>query len=113
MHLLKRMGWREGQGLGKNSDGIVEPIAPRLKFDTKGLKSEEEVKPKKVAGSLQLFDPQNIPKTHPVAMLQEFCQKQHQPPPDYVMVEQDGPAHKPTFLMKVNVNNVWYKVTCV
>ena len=112
MHLLKRMGWNEGQGLGKDNAGIVEPIMPVLKFDTKGLKTEEEINPKNIAKQMHLFDPTNVRQTHPVINLQEYCQKKRMPPPEYVMVEQCGPAHKPCFVMKVHINNMWYQVSC-
>ncbi|XP_064471556.1 G patch domain-containing protein 4-like isoform X2 [Ornithodoros turicata] len=35
--ILEKHGWKEGQGLGKDEDGIVAPIRPSLKFDTSGL----------------------------------------------------------------------------
>lgn len=34
---LEKYGWKEGQGLGKNQDGISNPLKPKLKFDTHGL----------------------------------------------------------------------------
>ncbi|XP_057328041.1 G patch domain-containing protein 4 [Microplitis mediator] len=34
---LEKFGWSEGKGLGKNEDGIVEALRPKLKFDTTGI----------------------------------------------------------------------------
>ena len=46
LQLLLKMGWKEGTGLGKNNGGLIEPIIPSLKFDTRGLASKEERAPK-------------------------------------------------------------------
>ncbi|XP_055843503.1 G patch domain-containing protein 4 [Episyrphus balteatus] len=35
--LLKKYGWKEGEGLGKNNDGISVPLKANLKFDNAGL----------------------------------------------------------------------------
>ena len=35
--LLEKMGWVEGQGLGKNREGNVEPITLEIKMNRKGL----------------------------------------------------------------------------
>uniref|UniRef100_T1GK11 G patch domain-containing protein 4 n=1 Tax=Megaselia scalaris TaxID=36166 RepID=T1GK11_MEGSC len=35
--LMEKYGWKEGDGLGKNSDGIVKPVKASLKFDATGL----------------------------------------------------------------------------
>ena len=40
--LLKKMGWRPGQGLGKNQDGSLTPLLLDVKMDKKGLVSEDE-----------------------------------------------------------------------
>ena len=42
MALLQKMGWQPGQGLGKNNEGLIEPLIPELKLDTKGLITDEE-----------------------------------------------------------------------
>ena len=34
--LLTRMGWKEGEGLGRNSEGITAPILVDIKMDRKG-----------------------------------------------------------------------------
>ncbi|XP_076309806.1 G patch domain-containing protein 4-like isoform X2 [Tachypleus tridentatus] len=34
---LKRFGWVEGKGLGKNENGISTALKPKLKFDTYGV----------------------------------------------------------------------------
>ncbi|XP_031621081.1 G patch domain-containing protein 4 [Contarinia nasturtii] len=36
-NLLMKYGWKEGEGIGKNSDGILKPIKANLKFDNAGL----------------------------------------------------------------------------
>ena len=36
MFLLERMGWKQGEGLGKNSEGKVEPLQLDFKVDRKG-----------------------------------------------------------------------------
>ena len=35
--MLRKQGWKEGQGLGREQQGIVEPIKPSLKFDSAGI----------------------------------------------------------------------------
>ncbi|XP_062562928.1 G patch domain-containing protein 4 [Armigeres subalbatus] len=40
-NILHKYGWREGDGLGKNSDGIVKPIKASFKFNSSGLGSDQ------------------------------------------------------------------------
>lgn len=35
--LLKKYGWSEGKGLGKDESGIAHALRPKLKFDTAGV----------------------------------------------------------------------------
>lgn len=37
--MLSKLGWKEGQGLGRNADAIVEPIQVRGNQGTMGLGS--------------------------------------------------------------------------
>jgi hypothetical protein len=39
-NLMKKYGWNEGKGIGKNDQGIVNPIKASLKFDTAGVRIE-------------------------------------------------------------------------
>ena len=34
---LKKYGWKEGDGIGKDNQGIVQPIKASLKFDQSGV----------------------------------------------------------------------------
>lgn len=43
MHLLKKMGWNPGEGLGKEKTGSLEPLLLELKLDKRGLEANEEV----------------------------------------------------------------------
>jgi len=38
MALLQKMGWRPGEGLGKNKEGTLEPLQLEIKMDKKGEK---------------------------------------------------------------------------
>lgn len=43
MHLLQKMGWRPGEGLGKDKTGSLQPLLLEVKLDKKGLIAVEEV----------------------------------------------------------------------
>jgi len=111
MHLIKKMGWKDGQGLGKESQGLLQPILPIIKLDTKGLASFGE-KPKQLA--LQIVQkPNNINDMleYPVSTLNSFCVHKRYSCPVYELVEESGPPHKKQFLMRVKVNDYWYQPT--
>ena len=36
LHLMKKMGWTPGEGLGKHRAGAVEPLTLDIKSDRKG-----------------------------------------------------------------------------
>ncbi len=40
--MLKKMGWEEGDGLGRNKHGDTDPLQLDIKFDKKGLTAAEE-----------------------------------------------------------------------
>lgn len=43
MALLQKMGWRPGEGLGKNKEGTLEPLQLEVKLDKRGLVSEQDI----------------------------------------------------------------------
>lgn len=47
MHLLQKMGWKPGEGLGKDKTGSLQPLLLEVKLDKKGLVATEEVKKQK------------------------------------------------------------------
>lgn len=109
MHLLQKMGWQPGEGLGPQKQGALEPVIPTIKFDTKGLAAEDEKfrkVPKKLASYLDGNEPKN-----PISVLNEYCAFKKWPQPHYELVHESGPPHRPNFIMKVTVNNIDYKPT--
>ena len=40
--LLQKMGWGDGQGLGKNAEGIVEPVKAAAAAWKRGLAADDE-----------------------------------------------------------------------
>ncbi|XP_062236967.1 protein SON [Platichthys flesus] len=101
--LMRKMGWRTGEGLGRNREGTVEPIIIDFKVDRKGLVAEGE-KPQKQTGGLVVT--KDLMGKHPVSALIELCNKQRIMQPDFVMVHHSGPDHRKNFLFKVTVNGV-------
>ncbi|XP_056287428.1 protein SON [Pseudoliparis swirei] len=101
--LMRKMGWKKGEGLGRNREGTVEPIVIDFKIDRKGLVAEGE-KPQKQTGGLVVTKDQM--GKHPVSALIELCNKRHIVQPDFVMVHHSGPDHRKNFLFKVTVDGV-------
>uniref|UniRef100_A0A3Q2DP39 G-patch domain-containing protein n=1 Tax=Cyprinodon variegatus TaxID=28743 RepID=A0A3Q2DP39_CYPVA len=93
--LMRKMGWRTGEGLGRNREGTVEPIVIDFKVDRK-LVAEGE-KPQKQTGGLVVT--KDLMK-HPVSALIELCNKKRIVQPDFVMVNHSGPDHRKSFLFK-------------
>ncbi|KAM6945326.1 uncharacterized protein sonb [Aplochiton taeniatus] len=104
--LMRKMGWRSGEGLGRNREGTVEPIIIDFKIDRKGLVAEGE-KPLKQTGGLVVT--KDLLGKHPVSALMELCVKRRWIQPDFVMVHHSGPDHRKNFLFKVVVNGVDYQ----
>uniref|UniRef100_A0A8C6WII2 SON protein n=1 Tax=Neogobius melanostomus TaxID=47308 RepID=A0A8C6WII2_9GOBI len=96
--LMRKMGWKTGEGLGRNREGTVEPIIIDFKVDRKGLVAEGE-KPQKQTGGLVVT--KDLMGKHPVSALIELCTKKKIMQPDFVMVGHSGPDHRKNFLFKV------------
>uniref|UniRef100_H3DAE7 SON DNA binding protein n=1 Tax=Tetraodon nigroviridis TaxID=99883 RepID=H3DAE7_TETNG len=104
--LMRKMGWRTGEGLGRNREGTVEPIIIDFKVDRKGLVAEGEKAQKQTGGLVVTKD---LMGKHPVSALIELCNKQRILQPEFVMVHHSGPDHRKNFLFKVTVNGVDYQ----
>ncbi|XP_061081981.1 protein SON-like isoform X2 [Conger conger] len=103
--LMRKMGWRAGEGLGKYREGTVEPIVIDFKTDRKGLVAEGEKTQK--SGSLVVM--KDLLGKHPVSALMEMCNKKKWAPPEFVMVHDSGPDHRKNFLFKVMINGGEYQ----
>ncbi|XP_061833228.1 uncharacterized protein sonb isoform X3 [Nerophis lumbriciformis] len=104
--LMRKMGWKTGEGLGRNREGTVEPIIIDFKVDRKGLLAEGE-KPQKQTGGMVVT--KDLMGKHPVSALIELCTKKRMIQPDFIMVHHSGPDHRKNFLFKVTVNGVDYQ----
>ncbi|XP_029767455.1 protein SON [Terrapene carolina triunguis] len=104
--LMRKMGWREGEGLGKNREGTVEPILVDFKTDRKGLVAVGE-KTQKRSGHFSVM--KDLSGKHPVSALMEICNKRRWSPPVFVLVDDSGPDHRKHFIFKVMVNGHEYR----
>ncbi|XP_019849433.1 PREDICTED: protein SON-like isoform X1 [Amphimedon queenslandica] len=114
MKMLKRMGWREGQPLGKGKEGYIEPIPVDVKTDRQGLSTEEDKKVNTLTTSVPSTDstPSCLQGKHPVCALQELSVKKLWDPPSYEIVSETGPPHMRIFIYKVTVNGDTYQPSC-
>lgn len=108
MHLLQKMGWTPGRGLGKEGTGTLQPLLLEVKLDTKGLQAKEEYNNKYSKAIKQHRIRSRGPAPligaggkHPVSLLGEYCSKQKLGPPEYNLCFECGPDHKKNFLFKV------------
>ncbi|XP_013928472.1 PREDICTED: protein SON [Thamnophis sirtalis] len=108
--LMRKMGWREGEGLGKNKEGNREPILVDFKTDRKGLVAVGE-KTQKRHGPFSTG--KDLSGKHPVSALLEVCNKRRWSPPVFVLVNDNRPEYRKHFLFKVMVNGVEHKPTFV
>lgn len=126
LHLLQKMGWRPGEGLGKTKSGDIQPLALEVKTDKKGLTSVLDLK--KGPAMPLVFDLSGkqvdfflpfrrylrlplLPHTakHPISSLMELCAKRKWGAPEFDLVFEHGPPHKRQFVYKVVVNGVEYQ----
>lgn len=100
MHLLQKMGWKPGEGLGKEKTGTLEPLLLEVKLDKRGLVANEEQKgrARKQKGPPNM---KNLQGKHPVSLLGEYATKRKLGAPQYVLEFECGPDHKKNFLFKV------------
>ncbi|PSN55329.1 hypothetical protein C0J52_01778 [Blattella germanica] len=109
MALLQKMGWRPGEGLGKNKEGTLEPLKLEIKMDKKGLVSQEELGRRPVPPIPQTPTTKTLVGKHPVSLLVEFCSKRRWGVPQFELCFECGPDHRKNFLVKVRVNGNEYK----
>ncbi|MEE6467966.1 hypothetical protein FKM82_008122 [Ascaphus truei] len=103
--LMRKMGWREGEGLGRYKEGNVNPILVDFKIDRKGLVADGEKAPNKLA----LPAMKDLFGKHPISALMELCNKRKWSPPEFVLVDNAGPDHRKRFLFRVTVNGVLHQ----
>ncbi|KAF6212431.1 hypothetical protein GE061_012954, partial [Apolygus lucorum] len=117
MSLLQKMGWKPGEGLGKNHEGTLEPLRLPVKMDKKGLVCAEEMSWRQrqqqqgKAGPAKPFAAavKAMEGKHPVSLLNEFCTRRKFKQPEFHTVKEDGPPHQKRFIIKVTVNGVDYQ----
>nr|KAF6476316.1 SON DNA and RNA binding protein [Rousettus aegyptiacus] len=105
--LMRKMGWREGEGLGKNKEGNKEPILVDFKTDRKGLVAVGE-RAQKRSGNFSAAM-KDLSGKHPVSALMEICNKRRWQPPEFLLVHDSGPDHRKHFLFRVLINGSAYQ----
>lgn len=88
--MLKKMGWNQGEGLGKNKSGDVDPLTLDIKLDKKGLVAAEEAPWSKNRKQqvLTLTGCKDLSAKHPVSALNELCTRRRWGPPNFTQVSQ-------------------------
>lgn len=105
MHLLQKMGWKPGEGLGKEKTGTLEPLLLEVKLDKKGIVAKEEQKggkAKTAKGGKIAARVAAMQGKHPVSLLGEYASKHKLGAPQYSVCFECGPDHKKNFLFKVS-----------
>ena len=100
--MLRKMGWREGEGLGKHGSGEVDPLILDIKLDKRGLTSGEETAPKRGRGEvLTMTGMKDMGNKHPVTVIMEVATRRKWGPPSFQQVLDCGPPHRKQYIWKV------------
>lgn len=94
------MGWKPGEGLGKEKTGTLEPLLLEVKLDKKGIVAKEEQKKKQIKMS-KVNTVKTTQGKHPVSLLGEYATKNKLGAPQYDLCFECGPDHKKNFLFRV------------
>ncbi len=105
--MLKKMGWSQGEGLGKDRTGEVDPLTLDIKMDKKGLMAAEEwITKRRVkagpGGVLTMTGCKDLSGKHPVSALMELATKRHWGPPNFTLAFEMGPTNHKQFIFKVS-----------
>uniref|UniRef100_A0A182IS69 G-patch domain-containing protein n=1 Tax=Anopheles atroparvus TaxID=41427 RepID=A0A182IS69_ANOAO len=124
MHLLQKMGWQPGEGLGKEKNGSLQPLLLDVKLDKRGLgEGQDKPRPHQFPGQQLFTRRDNRPRPpapfmnvqvntdgkHPVSILGEYATKHRWNAPRYELVHESGPGHSKNFIFKVLVNGLEYQ----
>ena len=101
--MLKKMGWTDGEGLGKNKHGDVNPLTLDIKFDKKGLMAAEEGPGSRGNTVKTLTACKDLSGKHPISALSELCSKRRWGPPIFTQCFECGPPHKKQYVFKVRL----------
>ena len=104
--MLKKMGWKDGEGLGKFKSGEVNPLTLDIKFDKKGLMAAEETKKK--GGVVTMTACKDLSGKHPVSALTELCSKRRWGPPIFTQAFECGPPHKKQYVFKASLKFLFW-----
>ncbi|XP_078495207.1 protein Son-like [Ciona intestinalis] len=114
--LLQKMGWKEGEPLGKTMTGSLEPLRVNVKTDRKGLTSIMECKSNTtlipagpIAHKGNFTAVRDLSGKHPVSALMEICSKRKWSQPNFQLVHNSGPDHQRFFMFKVTINGQEYQ----
>nr|XP_014098784.1 protein SON [Bactrocera oleae] len=117
MQLLQKMGWKPGEGLGRDKSGSLQPLLLDVKLDKHGLVARDDnngykQKPcKKQRPQNNIQQQQELLEKHPVCLLNELTSKRKWTPPLYTLVNEAGPSHSRMFLFSVSINGHTYTPT--
>jgi len=109
-YILRKLGWKDGEGLGKDRSGEVDPLTLDIKQDMKGLMAQEEaVRRKGKNNILTLTGCKDLSQKHPVSALLELCTRRRWGAPNFTQAFECGPSHKKQYIFKVVVNGETYQ----
>ena len=110
MYLLQKMGWRPGEGLGRENHGTLEPLSYQVKLDKMGVMAKTERRKyqqfKQKKTTMYKSPPKKklkrVTVKHPVSLLSEYAMQEKVTPPEYSICLETGPCHKKNFVYKVH-----------